>query len=522
MAGPSFTFILFMALLGAPSQVPQDLLSIVEPDAGLELLGIAPADADLERLIRGGEEKEEAPAATETVDPTIRAAIQNLASRVEKVRERAREDLIAAGPKLLPRMREVAKNDQRRAEEAKKVIEALEAKKAAAKHDELLVRQFAIRLAASRGKKELIPALEEAAGEDQNIFVRLAAEDALARLDSSRKPEVDLSSPRGVDVLAALPANTKAILAVHIGSPTLGAADTPTIGSFMSKLRDAFGGLGGGPSDSDIAEARAEIVNFVRQYGNLRPERAHLVHVGAPTERSGGLGIVVHGLYDRPVLETTLRGSSAWASTETAGFTVYTSPMMRLVPLGDRSVLILPVIASATFPIREYLENLAAKKDVLSKEKDWTGFFAALADDIPVRGLATTDSEFMGELYRELERGLPADSYDAVQGMKTLSAMIAPAEEKKIRVRLEATFAKDGQAEVLATFIRQGIDMVIAEIKSEIEGLPVPALQNMARRVLAILEAITVTGEGKTGVLRFTTEEIDVLDLLMVGGVPVR
>ena len=510
--------LIFLLMIGSAEYVPEDLLALVEPEAGLEILGITPESADFAAIISGGEGTEEGAAAGE-LDAVVRSAIQNLASRAERVRERAREDLIKEGPKLLPHLRKLVEEDPRRADEAKKVIEALERVKEAAKHDEVLVRQFAIRYAAKNGRKDLIPALKKSTAESENIFVRLAAESALEELDESYESKLDLKGPNGIEELAALPANTNVLLAAYVGAPIPGRSKKLTIKKFFDRITADLGEGGFGPGEENLRQAHQGVIDFVRQFGNMRPERIHLVHVGAPTETGGGVGIIVHGLYDRSVLETSIRGNtSGWTSHETAGFTVFSSIFARLVPLSDRSILVLPNIASVTFPIREYLESVAAKKEVLSKEKEWTGFFAALTDDIPIRGLVRTEPELMGLLYGELEREMPADAFGAVKGMKALSAMVAPAGEKKITVRLEGSFEKNGQAESLASFIRQGIDMAIAEMKREIDGAP-PFIQNMAKRVLSILEAITVTGEGKTGVLRFTTDEEVLYDFYGILGV---
>src|SRR5690606_28847481 len=114
--------LIFLLMIGSAEYVPEDLLALVEPEAGLEILCITPESADFAAIISGGEGTEEGAAAGE-LDTAVRSAIQNLASRAERVRERAREDLIKEGPKLLPHLRKLVEEDPRRADEAKKVIE---------------------------------------------------------------------------------------------------------------------------------------------------------------------------------------------------------------------------------------------------------------------------------------------------------------------------------------------------------------------------------------------------------------
>lgn len=501
-----------LLLFFTPSdQVPVDALSVVRADVGLEILGHSTDDETLEKLIEtpaGG------PAVVEAVrvDEEVRKAIQNLASRTQEIRATARRELTAKGPGILPRLRELVEKDPRRAEEAKKVIAAIEGQQEAAGHVKELARQFAIRLAARKKLTKLVPAIRGAL-ESENPFVRLAAEDALARLDKTYKEPTTVKIPGGgFRELEALPPETRMVLALRLPVPEPGVEEPITIHGYVDMLRKSL--PGGFPVDdaefeSQIQEGCQAVVDWVRSYGNMRPDRVYLANVGGVGENGGGLGIFVRGLYEPAVLRQMLSTSPIWTTSEVSDYTVHNSAFLRLVLLDDHSVLILPVVASNHFPLSDYLASLRKGEKTLREEKRFARFLDTLGDGTPVRGYAITDEKLMGDIYQEIRSGSPQYLSDAIEAMTDLALTIADAGEDKMRLRLEASFSSEEGAKDLAGFLRTQIDNGIREMEQMAQQFPMPGIQ----AALDIAKAIVVSAEGRRGILRFTANKLKIEDI---------
>ena len=512
--------ILVLALFFSGGQdVPQDIVSFIAPDVGLAIFGEATSDANLERLIAG---EGPAPAAAGAGKPSPQAenAIQNLASGSEQLREKAREQLVAEGPAILPRLREVADKDERRSAEAKKVIAALEDRSKSAGHDRSIARLFAIRYAAERGLKDLLPALEKSAA-SADAFTSLAARDALRRLvagsDAGSVTEAVPGARNEIDrrFLAALPGATRLLHLVNLPAPVPGAGSRATIQSLARKMAEAMADFAPpGEIESGAHEASTHIIEFVKTYGNMRPTSVAVANIGGIGKMGAGLGIIATGLYERPVLENTLRSSPLWTSAEVSGQKVYNSPFLRLVILSEDTVLILPVIASLRFPLEEYLANVAAGKEPLKEDERFRRLLAALDDPMVARGLVITDETLAGEAYAELERELPADVFSAIKAMGEVEITLADA-GGKMRARAEAGFRDAESAEQLVRFLQGKVAQGIDELEVQKQNVPpIPMLARMMDLSLQVLKSIRLVAEGKKGIARLELPEMSIEEIL--------
>ena len=516
--------LIFLLLFSGGTEIPQDALALVEPAAGLEILQEKTEPANLEKLILSALEEDAAPVQGK-ISKAGESAIQNLASKNAKVRSRARAQLVTEGRKAIPRLRDVVANDERRAEEAKRAIAEIEGAAKAERHGESVAQIFAIRLAARKKLTQLVPALKKAAGAE-NPFVRLAAEDSLVRLDKTFQPsgETAGAAARTVD-LEALPTSARLFLALRVPQQPPGKGEPLTVQGFMEKMVASL--PVGAPSleqkEEEIRTAHETIVNFVKSYGNMRPRRAVLVNAGTISERAGGLGILVQGLYEPGVIKKTLNDSPLWTSTEVSGFTLYNSVFLRLVLLSDSSVLILPTIASSQFPVKEYLKNLAAGKKPLRKDKRLSRFVDSLDDPMLVRGLVINDDKLLSEEARaemenEFQREMPEDAFEALKNLKEIELTVAPlqGDEKKQRVRFEGAFSRAKSAEVFAEYFRGLIDQGVAELENLAQAGLVP-FAGLLETMTDILKSIKLSAEGKKAILRVELPEFDLEKIL--GGV---
>ena len=402
-------------------------------------------------------------------------------------------------------MQEVVDNDTRRAEEAKKVIAALEAKKSAASNVVIITQQLAIRSAAQKKMTALVPAIR-AAVKSENPFVRLAAEDALSVLDKTYKEASTVAAtPRGIGEIEALPSSTRAVFTFNLRPEGLEPSRT-TMEAMAAQIGEV---VGEPPPPHELEKARREILNWVKTYGNMRPERVVVAQVGGIKPTAGGLGIIVRGLFERDVLEKTLSSHPLWAVTEKTDWKLFSSPFLRLVVLSDRSVLILPHLASTNFPLENYMENLPRRKKPIHMEPRLARFVEASKDDIPVRGFVITDEGLLGELYPMIQGDAPAEVFDAIKAMRELSITQTLLGEDQVRFRVEAKFSKNGAAESLAAVIRQGVDQGIQELEGVVQQFPA------AQTILDVLKAITVTGQDKSGVFRFTSKRFGFKDFML-------
>lgn len=493
---------MLLFFLSPAEDIPTDALSLVRPGLGLEILGHEATDDSIGELISASSGGEAVSPVEETRE--LRSAIENLASRSEGIRASARDDLVGMGPGVLPRLRKLVAEDPRRADEASKVISRLEGQRVAGRHEAVMAQQLAIRLAAERKLTRWVPAIRKAV-ESENPFVRRAAREALARLDKTYRPEAE-TVEYSTGCLESLPRETRAILAVRLPDVAPGKEKGMTLDSYAKSMAEAIPGAE--VEESDLREGHTVLVDWVRSYGNMRPQRVYLANVGGIRNSGAGLGIVIQGLFERPVLEGALETSPMFAAREIEGFTLWMSAVLRIVVLDDRTVLLLPVVASSHFPLDTYLADLRAGKRSMRREKRLARFLDTLADDVPVRGLAITDVTLLGELHAELRGFAPAAVSKAVEGMEDLSLTISETEGDKLRVRLEARFGEAEDAEVLAGVVRDGVSSAIRELEGVAETFPPLAT------VLDLMRAIRVSARERQAVLRLTTKRRGWEDLL--------
>ncbi len=497
-AGAFSSIFMFIFLAIAPEkELPQDLLSLLGPSDGLSILGEETSEENIKRLIRV-----DAPEAPATgggkLSKELESAIQNLASSSVKIRENARKKLVAGGAAVVARMKEVEKNDARRAAEAKKVLETISDTAASKAADRGLAQCFAIRYAAEKKMESLLPDIR-AAAKSKDYFVRLAAEDAILRITgqpASPNKTVAPEAPISLRAVRALPLNAK--------MPGPGKAGTFTISAMFDSIFQSF--PGGAPPEMEEEKKRAMVayLNFVRSYGNMRLDRLVVANVGMVGPTGGGLGIVLHGTYQGSVLRSTLKNDAQWKTTEVSKTTVYNSPFLRVVILDDRSVLLLPVMASNFFPLQKYLANFEAEKDAISENARLKQFISTLEKPFQVRALALTDENLMKEVLTEFGAG---ELGDALKGMKEVEFSLAKT-EKGHQARVEGLFDKTDNAKVISTLISNSAKEALTEIEGLLQNVQHPVLKSMAD----MLKSVKTSAEAKRGILRADLPQFRIMD----------
>jgi hypothetical protein len=490
--------------------LPSDVLALIEPEAGLALLGENPVEANLARLID---------ARARTLKPAdgklpkeLESAIQNLASSSEKVRKSSRKKLVDAGLTVKKRLEEVATNDARRAAEAKKVLQALADAKSTGVHEKDIARIFAIRLAAKNKISALIPNIQKAAN-SKSSFVSFAAKDALARFekkaDGSTKTVVAGS---GIDLrdVRALPSNANALLALSLRAPIAGVESGVTIGSFFTSMTAQLPPGAAPDMEGELKEARTELLDFVKSYGNMRPERVVISNYGDVGPTGAGLGIVVHGRYEPAILRASLaKNEILWKTTEVEGSTIYNSAFLRLVLLSDSSVLILPIMASNKFPLAKFLKNYNAKTDSISKSERLALFVKTLEQPFYARAIALTREKLMKQMWAELEDA-PENVATSVKGMQELELTLTQDDEGKATIRLEGVFDSKDNAKVLSDVVKDGVKEGIAQLEQTAAQIDLPMIKTM----LDAMKTIKVTAEGKRGIFRMNVPAMGLKELM--------
>jgi hypothetical protein len=517
MFAPSFPEILIIAtllpFLSRGAGVP-DLLSLLEPQAALETLGEKTDEESIRKLIEGLESTG-TPAEATYDKKEAEGAIQNLASATESVRDKAREKLAGIGPALRARLEEVVAKDARRADEAKKVLAALDSAKSASGQRRNAARQLAIQLAADKSLAKLLPAVREAE-KAKDPFVARAATVAVARLEKTEAKPGPATTGVINAAIEALPKATSFLIAVGTDAPSAAAAQAGGL-----RLATLLQGIvllmpdGQSPEQAEklIREATQQIAQFAVTYGNMRLGNICLANVGGVGPQGAGLAIIVSGDYDRVLLENGLEKNTAlWTVGETAGRKVFTSIGGRLLTLDDHTVLILPPSASKDFPLVEYLAAFKDGKQTLRSVPRWAKFLETLkAGSAAVRGLAITDASLMSEIYGAMdsESDVKPEVRDAVKGMKELELDISPIEGSKVRCRLEATFAEGDHAKNLADYLKSSIQEGIASMEQASAQIDIPQI----KIGLDIARAIKVSSEGKKGILRLDVDPNAMLHL---------
>jgi hypothetical protein len=498
MAASGFGFVFLLVAL-SPHQLPMDLLGLVDPAAGLKILGKEADETSLAKLISAPAGGAEAPPLAPEAAKTAESAIQNLASQSDAVRKRAREQLAEIGAALRPRLEEVVAKDARRAEEAKKVLALLDDQASAAGHEVEISRILAMRLAAERKATGLLSAIRKEA-EAKDPFVRGAAEDALLWLgEKVEPPAAAAEGAPGLKEIEALPAETRVLLAYDLQLPKPGSKTALTLKDHVERIKaSAPAGL---PPLEGLAERGSRaVLEWVRTYGNLRPERVFLANVGGVGPQGGGIGFIIQGRYQPGVLRRALgeaKGPS-WSRSEVAGLEVYASESMKLALLNERAVLVvLGNEASAHFPLEEFLKNCAAGKNAIGGQKRLAQFLETIKGKFEVRGLAITDETLMGEGYKEMEGDAPEDLVAAVKGLKEVEFTVNALEDSKLRIRFQGEFTKAEHATELTEFFKAQIAESIAQME-QFQAFAPPFFKTY----IEAMKAIKLSAEGTQGILR--------------------
>ena len=507
MMAPSFFEIFFLVVFsGFFSGGASDILSFVDPQVALECLGEKTDEATLLALLEGkptggGAEGDYDKKAAET-------AIQNLASATESIRDNARETLVQLGPAIRARLEDVVSKDARRAEEAKKVLAALDVSRKSSLHRQQVVQILAIRLAADKKLSKLAPAIREA-GKSDRLFVRRAAEEALSLLEPGTKVAAAAPASLGKAV-EALPAATRFLFAAGGGRGT--AKESFRMDKFLKEFLGQMASMspGGGPSqeelDRTIRQGTEQLVNFVVAFGNFRLERIFVANVGNVGPAGGGIGILLTGDYERDVLEKGLeeRKDSGWTLEEVSGQRIFKSREVRIVLLDDVSVLLLPDEASAHFPLEEFLEAFKGGKKALRTEKRWDKFLGTIVEGSILRGLVITDEQLMSEAYKEIENSPVAQNLkDALKGMTEIEVEFSATESMKGMYRLEAAFTEATLAKDMADFVKGQIQEGIRSMEQMVADMGGnKAFTDTFQKTIDLLKGIRVAAEGKKGILR--------------------
>ncbi len=511
---------MFLILTLAPdTELSGDFLALLDPVEALEQMGQAHDRETLAKLIAG-----EAPPPTAATTSTsssdggdaeeqqqIERAIQNLASRSEKTRQRARETLIAIGPSIRERIEELEANDERRSEEAKLVLKGLKAKEASNKEDRDLLRILAIRAAAQKGIKELAAAIRESV-DDKNVFVENAATTSLHALTGepvktrARKWEL-----RPVD---CLPASTNLLIAIKLPLAAPG-KKTHTLSSLAKMVAEKLPeGPQSGMFTGQIDSAKAGILEFTRTYGNVRIERILVVNAGELDDSGGGMGILFQGKFERNKFDRAMKKDGAWSREMHSKVPVYTGNHVRLVSLNSRNMLLLPDEGSKNFPLEEYIKAFKAKENSLAANARMAKFLNTLRSNYHIRGLALTGEELTSEIHRELERETSPEVVDAFRGMKEAEFQVTPAEDQ-IRARVEAAFEDQDQAETVTTFLDGKLKEGIAQMEQMAQRIPLPVFQKM----IEVMKAMKFSSAEKKGLLRLDLTPMGIEEIInLVGG----
>lgn len=221
-----------------------DLLTLVDPQAALEALEQKVDEAGVLRLIAGEGAAQAAAAAGGGAGADLKElekSIQNLASGVESVREKARARLLDAGAVIKARLEEVVAKDPRRAEEARKLLAELAKRKVSTVQEEVVVRILAIHWASEKKLAKASPGLESAA-RAENRFVASAARAALDSI--SGKAVAATAAPARTALppaVEALPKATRILLEIL---PRAGPGGGPSVLRIDRLMRDTMSRLG--------------------------------------------------------------------------------------------------------------------------------------------------------------------------------------------------------------------------------------------------------------------------------------
>lgn len=515
MYPPFLKEILTILLLSGSST---DIVSLLEPQISLECLGQATDAVSLEKLLEGAAAAPGSDAEPSYDKDAARTAIQNLASSSEAVRDSARKRLVGMGPAVRERLEQVAEEDPRRAEAAREVLEQLGDSESSTVHRTAVTRLLAVRLAGDRGLMRLKPAIEKLQ-ESTDPFLRQAAREVLARLEGKDAPSpADRPWLSSLAALEALPTETRVILDARIGASDK--IPSTRVDRFLEQVMTRLGAIG-----APLAEALPGFVKSVCQqgvhlaltYGNARIDRISLVNVGRVGLMGAGIGIILSGEYQRPIFEQGLESNkSFWTMQEIEGRKVFTSTFVRLVPLDDHNVLVLPQQASVLFPLADYLKSFRENRKPLRSHKRWDKFLGTLDGTALIRGLAITDEVLAGKLHEQLEsESVPAEIREAVKAMQEVEAEVRLMEGENLVYRTEAAFESTEHAVALVDSLKGDIEEGIRsmeEMRTTLAGTP---LEPTVQKSIDVLRKILVVAEGRKGILRGELSLHDALECLL-------
>jgi hypothetical protein len=502
----SFAFFLIFLLTGKPT----DLVSFLEPRSALEALGEPTDEAGLKRLIEG--KPGAVPAGGALDEKAVQRAVENLASSDESVRAKARDDLSAVGEAARARLEDVAKNDPRRAAEAKVVIAVLDTASRAAANRSRTSRLLAVRLAGDL-KISALADVVRAAGSSTDPFLREAAAETLARIEGKDPPPPpERPWAKSLATLEAFPKGTNYL--VDVPMATAFAAHAGATAPRIDRVLGPMAALMGPDSAEVLRQATKDILDFVGKCGNLRADRVTLANVGVLGKKAG-LAIIVSGEYDPALLENGLRSLGSWKLEDVAGKKALISEHLRIVLLDDHHVILLPQNASDNFPLAEYVSALAAGSKPLRGEPRWAKFLENAGSS--GRALVLLQASLIPpEQYANMERDAPSPEVAAaLRGWKELEAEAKAMDSKKVGLRLEAEFAEAKHASDIAAFVKGKLAEAIGEMETQSAHLAGTPMEAMMKSGLEILKSIQVTTEDKKGALRAELDPGTLLPTLM-------
>lgn len=526
MMSMAWSFFAFVAFSLNPGE--SDLLSVVDPEIALVSLGHRTDAAALRALAEG----KAAAAAALSEEDAKRAErqIQNLASAVDAVREKAETFLASFGAAILPRLREVAEKDPRRAEAAKALAAKIEAAAATQASSGSIARLLAIRLLGEKKDKEALPILAACAS-DADPFVPIYAEIAAARIEG-REPKLSIEEDPGFQkLLESVPADTHSVVVYR--RVREGARIDPLAG-----LTEMVKASGEGSPDEVRKMMTQQLLQVANVLGNFRVDVAAFIVTGAPNlarapraadtakasaKDNGTFTFILGGLGNREVMLAGIQkeGGGRDKRIDVEGFpgvtldvddgmVVFPSDRIAVIAIGtDRLASALPAI----------LGNFKAGKTALPADAPMAQFIKGRAQAPGLHGFLVKAQTMLGPLLREGIRAAGGEpdalkALTALQDLDSAEVEWKPA-EKGIRIDLEGTFRKPAAAKDFADFLNAKLAEGKAEVKREAATVP-EGMKPMMEKWAKAIAAVEVKASGAAATIKVETDDFGMLDLPML------